>query len=127
MLVGIICTLYGFTQKLMKTTTDPNFVNSAFVPFKPNVNTRWDNNYFYVESIGIPEHLMMAGITGWQQQFPIPQCYIGSNAWSIPLNPIKAVNPVPVNQQVSARGNCSCSRMVSLFSIPIQIQVWMLF
>ena len=102
--VGILSTFFSFTQRLMKTTTDPNFVNSAFVPFMPDVNTRWDNNYFYVESKGIPQHLMMAGITGWQQQFPIPQCYIGNNAWSIPLNPIKATNPVPVNQQHFLRG-----------------------
>ena len=104
LLVGIISTFYAFTQKMMKTTTDPNFINLAFAPFKPDVNTRWDNNYFYVESKGIPQHLMMAGITGWQQQFPIPQCYIGNNAWSIPLNPTKATNPVPVNQQHFLRG-----------------------
>jgi hypothetical protein len=41
---------------------------------------------------------MMTGITNWQQQFPIPQCYIGTNAWSIPLNPTIATTPVPVNQ-----------------------------
>ena len=46
--VGILGTLFSFTQRLMKTTTDPNFINSAFIPFKPDVNTRWDNNYFSV-------------------------------------------------------------------------------
>jgi hypothetical protein len=47
---------------------------------------------------------MMKGITGWQQQFPIPQCYTGSNAWSIPLNPIIATTPVPVNANHFTRG-----------------------
>lgn len=104
LLVSASVTLFGFTTGLMKTTTDPLFVNSAFAPFKPEVNTRYDANYFYVESLGLPTHLMMATITGWQQQFPIPQCYIGTNAWSIPLNPVKATTPVPVNQQHFLRG-----------------------
>ena len=38
---------------------------------------------------------MMTGITSWQQQVPIPQCYTGTNAWSIPLNPVLADTPVP--------------------------------
>lgn len=71
---GVLIALYGFTNRVMQvmaTTTDPIFVDSAFTPFKPNVYTRWDNTYFYVESKGIPSHEMMTGITGWQQQFPI--------------------------------------------------------
>jgi len=87
--------------------TDPNVIRSAFLPFAPNVNTFWDNNYFYVESKGIPTtHTMMVGISnhGWQQQVPIPQCYIGTNAWSIPLNPVMASSPVPVDQVHFTRG-----------------------
>lgn len=85
--------------------TDPLTLEAAFKPFKPNVGTRWDANYFYVESNGLPTtHLMMKGITGWQQQFPIPQCYTGSNAWSIPLNPTIATTPVPVNANHFTRG-----------------------
>jgi hypothetical protein len=80
------------------------FLDSAFTPFKPAVNTRWDNNYFYVESNGIPAHNMMVGITSWQQQVPLPQCYIGTNAWSIPLNPVMASVPVPVNNKHFLRG-----------------------
>ncbi|MCX6195403.1 MAG: YHYH protein, partial [Flavobacteriia bacterium] len=66
-----------------------------------------DNNYFYVESKGIPTtHTMMVGISnhGWQQQVPIPQCYTGNNHWSIPLNPIIATTPVPVNASHFTRG-----------------------
>jgi hypothetical protein len=49
---------------------------------------------------------MMVGISnhGWQQQVPIPQCYFGANAWSIPLNPVFASNPIPVNQVHFTRG-----------------------
>ena len=96
--VGIIAVLYGFAKKAL-TTTDPVFVNSAFVPFAASVSTSWDNTYFYVNSKGIPNHTMMVGISnhGWQQQVPNPQCYIGTNAWSIPLNPVIANTPVPVS------------------------------
>jgi hypothetical protein len=50
------------------TTTSPTFMDSAFSYYKPTINTRWDNTYFYVESKGIADHEMMIGITSWQQQ-----------------------------------------------------------
>lgn len=85
--------------------TDPLFIDAAFEPFKPDIATHWDNNWFYVESTGIPgTHPMMAGIVKWQQQVPVPQCYIGDNAWQIPLNPVLAPTPVPVNPQHFIRG-----------------------
>lgn len=96
--VGLAFSLYSFAKKIA-TTTDPIFVNTAFAPFAPSVATSWDNTYFYVESKGLPNHTMMVGISsrGWQQQVPIPQCYIGTNHWSIPLNPVIAATPVPVS------------------------------
>lgn len=102
---GLILTLYSFAKKMV-TTTDPYFVNSAFQPFIPNVATSWDNNYFYVESKGIPNHAMMVGISnhGWQQQVPIPQCYIGNNHWSIPLNPVLASTPIAIDNIHFTRG-----------------------
>lgn len=102
---GVLMTLYSFTKKMV-TTTDPNFVNSAFLPFVPNVATSWDNTYFYVESKGIPNHTMMVGISnhGWQQQVPIPQCYIGTNHWSIPLNPVIAATPIAIDNVHFTRG-----------------------
>jgi hypothetical protein len=36
---------------------------------------------------------MMAGITAWQQQVPLPQKYFGDNAWRFPLNPVPAAQP----------------------------------
>lgn len=106
-LVFLFVSLVSFTSKIIKqfnSITNPLTIDSAFAVYKPSVNTFWDSTYFSVESKGIPAHGMMTGITGWQQQFPIPQCYIGSNAWSIPLNPTIATNPVPVNQYHFLRG-----------------------
>jgi hypothetical protein len=106
-MVGVLMLLYSFTvhvRKMVVNGTNPAFIDSAFTPFKPKVFTHWDANYFYVESKGIPDHPMMKGITGWQQQVPIPQCYIGNNAWSIPLNPVIAATPVPVSPAHFTRG-----------------------
>ena len=64
----------------------------AFVKLKA-IQTRWDDRYFYVESNGIPDHEMMVGITAWQQQVPLPQRYLGDNAWQIPLHPVPAAKP----------------------------------
>ena len=84
--------------------TNPLYIDSAFTPYKPNVITSWDTVYFYVGSYGFPAHELMAGITAWNQQVPIPQCYIGSNVWSIPLNPVIADTPIAVNQINFTRG-----------------------
>ncbi len=104
--VATLSVFYSFKIKSMIfSITDPSAVNIAFIPFKPNVVTSWDANYFYVESFGIPTtHGMMNGITNWQQQVPIPQCYIKPNAWQIPLNPVVATTPVPVNASHFTRG-----------------------
>ena len=110
LVVGILSVLYSFRTKafkLLNVNTNPLTIDSAFTPFKPNVNTFWNATYFYVESIGIPTtHTMMAGISnhGWQQQVPIPQCYKGSNAWPIPLNPVMAASPIPVDSIHFTRG-----------------------
>jgi phosphatidylethanolamine-binding protein (PEBP) family uncharacterized protein len=63
----------------------------AFVKFAPDVRTRFDGQWLYVESDGLPHalknHVMMVGITAWQQQVPLPQPYVGTNAWQVPLRP----------------------------------------
>jgi len=92
------------TLKVMGSTTRISFLDSAFSYYKPSISTRSDNTYYYVESTGLPDHEMMLGITSWQQQVPIPQCYVGTNAWSIPINPTIAATPVPVNQNHFLRG-----------------------
>jgi hypothetical protein len=102
---GILMSLYSFTKKAL-SITDPLFLKSAFNQFSSTVSTTYDANYFYVNSKGVPNHTMMVGIssTGWQQQIPIPQCYIGANAWSIPLNPVIAGTPVPVSASHFLKG-----------------------
>ncbi len=107
--VGILSALLGFNKAYRTTTTtNPVFIDSAFTPFKPNVITSWDTTYFYVQSHGIPTtHGMMVGISsnGWQQQVPIPQCYLlPANAWSIPLKPTIAAIHIPVDTIHFTRG-----------------------
>lgn len=107
-LISGLFLFYGFNDLSAPPSgvaTNPKTIDSAFLAFKPNVATWWNSTYFYVESTGIPTtHSMMTGISSWQQQVPIPQCYKGSNAWSIPLNPVIASTPVPVNQVHFIRG-----------------------
>lgn len=105
--LGSTVFLFAFNTEIAENLlgTDPLFIDAAFEPFKPHVATHWDDTWFYVESNGLPAtHSMMTGITKWQQQVPIPQCYTGDNAWQIPLNPVLAATPVPVNQQHFLRG-----------------------
>lgn len=69
-------------------------IQKHFEPFSDKVKFRSDNDYFYIESQGMPDHPMMIGIRAWQQQVPIPQYYVGKNAWRIPLKPKLADTPV---------------------------------
>ncbi|MFN6313841.1 MAG: phospholipid-binding protein, partial [Planctomyces sp.] len=46
-------------------------LEQSFKPFSDVVKTRSDDNFFYVESNGVPDHEMMVGITAWQQQVPL--------------------------------------------------------
>lgn len=107
--LGLCMALFGFTEKAAQSlqSNSIGFMDSVFMPFRPNVHTFNDATYFYVESKGIPTtHEMMVGISnkGWQQQVPIPQCYIGANAWLIPINPTFAVNPIPIDNIHFTRG-----------------------
>lgn len=71
-------------------------LDAMFAAFAPQVKTRRDAQYLYVESEGLPAHPMMIGITAWQQQVPLPQAYTGNNAWQIPLNPEPSTAPVSI-------------------------------
>ena len=66
----------------------------VFDAFLDRVMVRFDQDYLFVESNGMPDHPMMTGITAWQQQVPLPQSYTGNNAWRIPLKPVPAMNPM---------------------------------
>lgn len=65
-----------------------------FEPFKDRLEMRFDDDYFYVGSNGLPDHPMMIGIRAWQQQVPLPQPYNGTNAWRLPLRPRLADKPI---------------------------------
>lgn len=69
-------------------------MEAVFRPFLPGVRTRFDDRFLYVESESMPDHRMMVGITAWQQQVPLPQRYLGANAWRIPILPVVATNPI---------------------------------
>lgn len=71
-----------------------------FEPFKDKVKYRADDDSFYIESDGMPDHKMMVGITAWQQQVPMPQKYTGTNAWRIPLHPKLADKPVSAKKEL---------------------------
>ncbi|MFM1801345.1 MAG: hypothetical protein RJA81_697 [Planctomycetota bacterium] len=66
----------------------------AFKPFEKSLGLRSDDQFFYVESNGMPDHPMMIGIVAWQQQVPLAQNYKGDNAWQIPLFPVPAKRPM---------------------------------
>ena len=72
---------------------------SVFQAFAPKVKVRTDANFLYVESDGMPLHNMMVGITAWQQQVPLPQAYVGDNAWRIPLNPVPSKTPASIKNR----------------------------
>ena len=66
----------------------------GFTAFAKTVKVFKSGKYYLVESNGIPAHQMMVGIKSWQQQVPTIQNYAGTNAWSIPIKPVIATNPI---------------------------------
>ena len=69
---------------------------AAFRAFDDSVEVRWDEDWIYVESDGMPEHPMMVGITAWNRQVPIPHAYRGRNAFRLPRRPVEAASPIAV-------------------------------
>lgn len=66
----------------------------GFAAFADSLKLYQDEQYLYVESNGLPAHPMMIGIRSWQQQVPLPQPYVGRNAWQIPRHPVLAAQPI---------------------------------
>ncbi len=73
-----------------------SLIQGVFGAFPGKVRTRTDGQFLFVESDGLPDHGMMVGITAWQQQVPLPQAYVGDNAWRIPLRPVPAATPASI-------------------------------
>ncbi len=74
-------------------SNDVNLMKSIFEKFD-GVTTSSDENQFYVNSSGLPQHNMMKGITNWQQQIPINQEYNADNNWAIPIFPSFSKEPL---------------------------------
>ena len=66
----------------------------SFLTYVGKISLGFDQDFLYVRSDTLPDHRMMVGITAWQQQVPIPQSYVGDNAWRIPLKPVVAKTPL---------------------------------
>ena len=49
----------GVTPKIDKAPAQA----APFVAFAPKVNVKWDNDFLFVESNGLPAHNMMVNIT----------------------------------------------------------------
>jgi len=86
--------MVGPAPRLAWPQEEADSTNLPYDAFAPEVRTRRDERWLYVESRGWPAHPMMAGIRTWQQQVPLPQPYTGDNAWRIPLAPKLADKPV---------------------------------
>ena len=67
-----------------------------FEKFAPSVSVICDETYMYVSSNGIASHSMMVGITGWNQQVPLPMLVSDSLAqmWRFPLKPVAAASEI---------------------------------
>ncbi|MCP4194707.1 MAG: YHYH protein, partial [Planctomycetaceae bacterium] len=89
--------LHFVVQRRTAETVRPDLAK-LFDPFKDKVSVRFDRDFLFVESNGMPDHSMMTGITAWQQQVPLPQSYTGNNAWRIPLHPVPAKNPMSTKE-----------------------------
>jgi hypothetical protein len=57
--------------------------------FSENVSIMCDETWMYVSSLEVPNDEMMVGITGWNQQVPLPfvMSDVLSTMWKIPLKP----------------------------------------
>ena len=62
---------------------------SYFKYFSKTVSVMCDSTWMYVSSLEIPNDEMMVGITGWNQQVPLPFVLsdVLSTIWKIPLKP----------------------------------------
>jgi phosphatidylethanolamine-binding protein (PEBP) family uncharacterized protein len=64
-----------------------NIRNAMGASNSGNASVGCDSSYAYISSRGIAGHTMMNGITATNLQVPVPQNFLGSNAWKIPLSP----------------------------------------
>ena len=97
-LLLVLLTGTAAEQPATEFAFDPEFVTRSFRPFRDDVRVRWDADFFYVESSGMPRHPMMVGIRAWNGQVPIPQPYTGDNAFRFTRRPRFSDNPVSARE-----------------------------
>ncbi len=66
----------------------------------------------YVASHSLPHHQVMVGITRWNHNVALPQDYTGTNAWHVPLTPVRSASPVSTMLSNKASG-------IALNGVPI--------
>ncbi len=70
------------------SSTNCEKFQSALALYANLVSVSCDDEWAYVETeSGMPEHEMMAGITGWIMRVPLPYQYVGDGAWRFPVEP----------------------------------------
>ena len=82
-----------------------------------------DGTYAYISEIDVTTDPTMNGITSTNLQAPVPQNFLGANAWRIPLKPVLAASPadvssgplgvaingIPIFNPCVQQGNCSAT------------------
>ena len=87
-LIGVMLFVVLLSAAWTRTRGVPGMASSILVKWHQ------DENFYYLESTGMPTHKMMVGITAWQQQVPLPQDFTGDNAFKIPRHPVFSDKPV---------------------------------
>ncbi len=67
--------------------------DAAFLPFANTLTISCDSTYMYITADSLADDPMMVGITLWNHQVPLPQLFVGSNTWKIPLHPKPLSSP----------------------------------
>jgi len=66
----------------------------------------------YIASNSLPHHEVLVGISQWNHNIALPQDYTGTNAWHVPLTPVRSASPVSTLLSNKASG-------VALNGVPI--------
>lgn len=66
----------------------------------------------YIASNSLPHHEVLVGISKWNHNIALPQDYTGTNAWHVPLTPVRSASPVSTLLSNKASG-------VALNGVPI--------
>ena len=101
--IAAVGSVVGATGAQAVTSAKKLLKVPGFDKFSSAVKVMKSGNYYLVECDAMqPVPNVMVGITGWQQQVPVPQKYSGTNAWKIPVKPKLASTPFPASSWLDA-------------------------